>query len=441
MLDKILNLLSFFALLILIFLGGFAAAFFKVYPYEPLSKAFMGMHVAYKMQEADHTESLFVWPQPNAYIGKEGVTTYNAHETYGDYTLYSPSSEQAAYLIDMTGNVIHSWKMPFSKAFENPPHIEKPVKDNKIFWQGLHLFPNGDLLAVYYAVESSPAGYGVIKLDKDSNIIWKYAGYAHHDLTVDDEGNVYTLTQKVAAQTIPALSHLPPPIFDEYITVLSKDGEHLKDISIYKAFENAPHFKDVLPYLSLAPRADIKQSFTKYGDVIHPNAVSYISEDTGQFKAGQILLSLRETDMIASIDPALEEITWTARGFWRTQHSPVLNKRGNIVLFDNEGPQGGQSRSRVIEYNPVNDHIEWSYQGNKDKPLYSSIRSDVQPLPNDNILVTEYENGRIFEITKDKEIVWEFFTDATLNNNPMRIAGTHCAHRFTSDELPFLKEE
>jgi hypothetical protein len=34
----------------------------------------------------------------------------------------------------------------------------------------------------------------------------------------------------------------------------------------------------------------------------------------------------------------------------------------------------------------------------------------VQRLPNGNTLVTESEGGRVIEVTRDGEIVWEFHT-------------------------------
>ncbi len=39
-----------------------------------------------------------------------------------------------------------------------------------------------------------------------------------------------------------------------------------------------------------------------------------------------------------------------------------------------------------------------------------------QRLPNGNTLITESSGGRIFEVTRDGEIVWEFF-------NPRRAEG------------------
>jgi hypothetical protein len=44
------------------------------------------------------------------------------------------------------------------------------------------------------------------------------------------------------------------------------------------------------------------------------------------------------------------------------------------------------------------------------------VRASQQRLPNGNTLITEETGGRIFEVTPDREIVWEFV-------NPVRAEG------------------
>lgn len=53
--------------------------------------------------------------------------------------------------------------------------------------------------------------------------------------------------------------------------------------------------------------------------------------------------------------------------------------------------------------------IVWSYHGTKDNPFSSIYNGMVDPLPNGNYLVTETHSGRVFEITRDKNIVWEYY--------------------------------
>ena len=64
----------------------------------------------------------------------------------------------------MEGNVLHRWSCDISRAFPD----FKPRNDESqhlTFWRRVHLMENGDLLAIF-------EGIGLIKLDKDSNLIW-----------------------------------------------------------------------------------------------------------------------------------------------------------------------------------------------------------------------------------------------------------------------------
>ena len=104
---------------------------------------------------------------------------------------------------------------------------------------------------------------------------------------------------------------------------------------------------------------------------------------------------------------------------------------GNVLVFDNGGwagygaPNPGsingldnalRDYSRVIEFNPVSLQVVWQYPPPAKGPLtamnifgfYSPLISSAQRLPNGNTLITEGTNGRLFEITRDYECVWEY---------------------------------
>jgi len=80
---------------------------------------------------------------------------------------------------------------------------------------------------------------------------------------------------------------------------------------------------------------------------------------------------------------------------------------GNIYLFDNGYTRGF---SRVIELNPLTKKIVWEYKGDPPQSFHSQSRGSAQHLPNGNILIGEAKNGRAFEVTKEGEIVWEWFS-------------------------------
>ena len=69
--------------------------------------------------------SINVWAWPSVY--PTGTTIYDPKKSFNGYTLYSPMIGQRgatdfyskpckAYLVDMNGNVVHEWKLPFPPA-------------------------------------------------------------------------------------------------------------------------------------------------------------------------------------------------------------------------------------------------------------------------------------------------------------------------------------
>jgi outer membrane protein assembly factor BamB len=81
---------------------------------------------------------------------------------------------------------------------------------------------------------------------------------------------------------------------------------------------------------------------------------------------------------------------------------------GNVLLFDNYGHYREGGISRVIEFDPKTMELVWSYTGSGDHPFESAIRSGQERLPNGNTLITESDGGRLLEVTRDGDIVWEY---------------------------------
>ena len=62
----------------------------------------------------------------------------------------------------------------------------------------------------------------------------------------------------------------------------------------------------------------------------------------------------------------------------------------------------------MIEVNPKTNEIVWEYKDECLPAFHSAICSSAERLPNGNTLICESTKGRIFEVTPDGEIVWEF---------------------------------
>jgi len=62
----------------------------------------------------------------------------------------------------------------------------------------------------------------------------------------------------------------------------------------------------------------------------------------------------------------------------------------------------------VIEINPATREVVWSYEETPSLALFSPIMSNAQRLWNGNTMITEGISGRLFEVTPEGEVVWEY---------------------------------
>ena len=98
------------------------------------------------------------------------------------------------------------------------------------------------------------------------------------------------------------------------------------------------------------------------------------------------------------------------------QHDPTLLDNGNILIFDNgwHALTAPTPASRVIEVDPRTNQIQWEYKTKPGWDFFSAFISGAQRLPNGNTLICEGMTGRLFEVTYEGELVWEY-------TNPMLI--------------------
>jgi hypothetical protein len=350
-------------------------------------------------------------------------------------------------LIDMNGNEVWKWRLPFHEAWPTVEHLDSVAKQEFTKWRKAIAYPNGDLLAVYDGAGITPSGLGLVKIDKNSNLLWKLSESAHHDVQIGADGNIYTLiygfrkdsiTIKIKGYDDPAATgkldqyKLKAPMLIDGIVILNTDGQEVNRI-------------DVLDAILDSPWAWILTAATpnKLGDYFHTNSIQPISEEIAAAfdfaEAGQILVSMRELSAIALLDPETKRAVWAMRGPWIGQHDAELLPNGNILIFDNRGDISGKDGiTRILEFDPVTQEIIWEYSGSEDAPLSNRIRGAQQRLPNGNTLITSSDQARLVEVTRENEIVWNYInpTRAGTENRmvPILMWGT----RYATGTLNFL---
>jgi hypothetical protein len=324
----------------------------------------------------------------------KGVVQHDRRSVAAGYNLLLSGHAPAAYLLDMDGEVIHSWAATFEDFWPGRKETAADIR-RASRWKRAHLFPNGDLIAMFES-------YGLVKLDRRSRILWRFTGPVHHDLDVDEHGRIFTLLRR--AHRIERIDKDALTI-EDFLVILDSDGRQLEEISILEALERSS-------YASLLKvRAAAGGILYTRGDVLHTNTVTLLNGRLASrhpsFKKGNVLLALRSLDLVAVLDPKKREVVWGLTGMWIRPHEPVLLENGRLLLFDNAGwTRGSGELSRALELDPVTQELKWSYTGPPD--FHSTICGLVQRLPNGNTLITVSTEGRVVEVTPAGRVVWEF---------------------------------
>jgi len=93
------------------------------------------------------------------------------------------------------------------------------------------------------------------------------------------------------------------------------------------------------------------------------------------------------------------------------QHDPDFVDGNTISVFDNKGAgvaAGEPPASRIVVFSAKDDNVDVRYEGTKASPFFTEIMGKHQWLPNGNVLITETEGGRAFEVNAAGEIVWQY---------------------------------
>ena len=346
------------------------------------------------------------------------VTHYNPQKAYDGYTLFAPKGGSEVWLIDMEGQFVHHWEMDL-----NPGDYGILLPDGHLLYAGrLRDRP----------LDFGGAGGKLVEVDWDGNIIWRYEDpYMHHDFYRMDNGNTMVLRWVSVPHEIAVRVKGGLP------------GTERRGMIWADSFQEVtPAGKVVwewLGYEHLDPAVDIICPLCHRSEWTHANACFVLPN-------GDILTTFRRTDTIALIDKGTGDIKWRwGVGELAHPHNPTLLDNGNILVFDNgvhrKQGTGFRSYSRVLEVNPKTGKIEWEYQSVPPHHFYAPVISGCQRLPNGNTLICEGTEGRLFEVTPDKEVVWEFVNPCYCKDKKPQLGWNNMvfrAYRYSPDH-PGLK--
>jgi hypothetical protein len=391
-----------------------------------------------------------------------GTTVYNPEKSFSGYTIFQ-AKEVGALLIDMNGAEVQLWKNLHGFPNKVLPggyvmgHLAE--RDNKYGMQD-----QTDLVQVDWD------GNVVWKFDQyeyieDPGDEPQWMARQHHDY--QREGNpvgYYTpgMDPKVDSGNTLILVHknlynhdiTDKKLLDDVIIEVDWNGDIVWEWILSDHFDEFYFSEEAKNILFRDP--NYRAAGGGMGDWMHINSMSalgpnrFYDDGDERFHPDNIIWDARETNIIAIIDKQSGKIVWSVGPDYDTspelkelgwiigQHHAHMIPRGlpgegNILVFDNGGwagygapnpgaPTGAKNSlrdySRVLEFDPVSLKIIWQYtpaeagylQPVDASRFYSPFISSAQRLPNGNTFITEGSGGRLIEVTKEHEVVWEYIS-------------------------------
>ena len=393
----------------------------------------------------------------------------NQPDAYQGYVLYSPQRNGDIFLIDNEARVVKQWTLDneVREAFilEN---------GNIVVLSGIR---QEDLDTTYISEDFYNGSTGkIIEMNWDGEIIWEYELIepkyrAHHGVTVLPNGNFMLIawsyrTIEEAIEmglNVEAYGDEFDFVLPDAILEIERETKEIIwqwdswDHLIQNFDPDKPNYgnpKDFPGRIDINYHEQIvknTETATERADWMHSNAIAYNDE------LDQVLLSARSFDELWIIDHSIptEEAAGPAGDLlyrWgnpfaygygtleeRVFYNPHdiqwiengLSGAGNIILFNNrELDENGEEFSAIIEFTPPlnedksystvdngqfgphHEDIVWKYSS---PGFYSRVISGVQRLPNENTFIIQGRSGRLFEVSPEGEIVWDYVNPSIID--------------------------
>jgi len=306
------------------------------------------------------------------------------------YTLISPIQETTTYLIDMDGKPVHTWESEYRPG------------------QSVYLLEDGTLLRTCNTrnpnFKEGGTGGKVQAVNWDGAVKWEYelstdSLHQHHDIAPLPNGNILVLAwdaktkQEALGAGRPASKIHGDAFWSE--SVLEVEPKSGKTVWRWNAWDHLGTGEDEINITSGGGR--------KPGpDWLHINAIDFNE------KTGEIVLSVHGMNELWVIKKGSDEgiqYRW-GLGQLHGQHDTRFLENGNILIFNN-GTRQARSSS-VVEVNPTTSEVVWEYIGDPPTTFFSGHISGAERLANGNTLICSGEKARVFEVTPEKDIIWEY---------------------------------
>ena len=364
----------------------------------------------------------------------------NEPESFEGYTLLSIRNSTYAYLIDHQGRLAHQ-----------QPSVGFLAR----------LLDNGNVLTS-----------GNREVDPKGNVVWKYSFPQHHDLLKLPNGNVLILSMEYrsfeeaidlganpdslacltasvrAARVVEARPTGPESaeivwewsVFDHLIQDFDPEkpnygvvADHPERVDLNYALAEGPCKSDGARWthanaLDYNPELDqIMITVRRFSEIWVIDHSASREEAAGSAggnagKGGDLLYRWGNPRAYRAGTPADQRLFWPHAAHWIPDGLPGA---GNVLIFNNGNEYPGFERGYstvdevALPYDGRNyrrdtasayhaAEVVWTYAADTPGPFYALMLSNAQRLPNHNTLIVDGPSNRIFEVTREGKVVWDF---------------------------------
>ena len=318
-----------------------------------------------------------------------GLIALDPALSFGGYTLIAPQTAGGnVYLIDIHGEVKHRWQMPL-----RPGRHAVILPNGNLGYNGSH--PSSP---DRYAAWSMWHGGDFSEVTPEGEVVWHYEDPAHHhDARWLANGHLlYAACAPVppgfAARVVGGTAHgSDETMYGDVIREVDRSGKSGLGMEGVGAPEprRLPDPSRLRP-LPLAARQRPRR------DAGRPGA-DEPAHDGGDHRRRQGLGAGE------AAHPAERAVAPARAGGAGQRQHPGLRQR------QLPQPAAHVAFSRVLEIDPRRgNEIVWSYADEMVNAFYSAFMGNAQRLANGNTHITESATGRLFEVTPEREVVWEY---------------------------------
>ena len=219
-------------------------------------------------------------------------------------------------LLDVNGDVLHSWSIDYSKLVENGEPLQ--------YTHATKVMPDGSLLV------SFDAGHAMARLDQCGGTMWARTDQTYHHTFQADPDGVWTWRALLSDSSDDQKLYRFDP----------ETGEGLETIDVIDDIVNASPRNALITAI---PEGYIFHRDTPSPsgiDLFHPNDIEPLSASMAdafpQFSVGDLLISLRNLNLVGVLDRETHEFLWASRGPWYEQHDPDWQPDGTMAWTASE---------------------------------------------------------------------------------------------------------